>query len=161
MRAFEQLIQHWRTEGLIVVPGVAEEETREFETRHDVALPPDFRKYLSHVNGMAQIGGQDCDGKYFAFWPLHRIKPVPQECAENKAQVPVIENVDAYFAFADYMQWSWAYAICLASKQRGKILQFGTLSPRIVANSFTEFVEAYVRDSEQLYIPRAPRVANR
>jgi hypothetical protein len=48
-----------------------------------------------------------------------------------------------------------AYAIALGTKRRGAILQFGTHSPRIVAGSFAEFVEAYINDAEQLYIPQS------
>jgi hypothetical protein len=102
---------------------------------------------------MAQIGGHDSDEKGFAFWPLSRIKSVPEECAKSKVHLPKIDDNGSYFAFADYMQSSWAYATCLAPDQLGKILQFGTHSPRIVADSFTQFVEAYLADAEQLYLP--------
>ena len=107
---------------------------------------------------MAQAGGHDDDEKGFAFWPLRRIKTVPEECAASKVQVPNFVGVEHYFAFADYMQWSWAYAICLAPNQESKILQFGTNSPKIVADSFAQFIEAYVRDSEDLYLPKTSNV---
>jgi hypothetical protein len=102
---------------------------------------------------MAELPGQDCDCNGFAFWPLHRIKTVPEECALNKINVPSVHAVANYFAFADYLQWSWAYAICLEETQKGQILQFGADVPRIIAPSFTDFVDAYLRDADQLYIP--------
>jgi hypothetical protein len=155
VKPYQQLIKHWRGEGLVIVPGVSKREMRDFESTHNVTLPIDFREYLSHVNGMAQVGGDDCDEKGFAFWPLRSIRSVLEEAARSKVEVPELESVDNYFAFADYLQWSWAYAICLAPAREGTILQFGTRSPRIVAGSFAEFVEAYIHDSEQLYLPRA------
>jgi hypothetical protein len=154
MQPYEKLIQRWSAEGLAIVPGVSEDAVLAFESKHGVAIPADFREYLLHVDGMSQVGGHDCDEQGFGFWPLSRIKTVPDECAANNVQVPTLESVEHYFAFADYMQWSWAYAISFEGRHGGKILQFGTLSPRIIADSFAEFVEAYVHDSEQLYLPQ-------
>jgi hypothetical protein len=154
MKPYQALIQHWSVEGLTISPGISEEALQDFESKQRVSFPADFREYLANVNGMAPIGGQDSDGKGFAFWPLNRIRPVPEECAAGRIRVPTFGGVESYFAFADYMQWSWAYAISLQLSQSGKILQFGTHSPTVIAGSFTEFVEAYLRDSKQLYVPQ-------
>jgi hypothetical protein len=158
MKPYQKLIQRWTTDGLTIAAGVSEEGLRRFETRHRVTLStvPDFREYLLNVDGMAQIGGEDCDQEGFAFWPLSRIKSVPEECAESNVETPRFDNVGNYFAFADYMQWSWAYAIDVRPNQLGKILQFGTYSPRIVADSFSQFVDVYLADSELLYLPSSP-----
>jgi hypothetical protein len=153
MRSFEQVIQYWRSEGLTIPSGVPEEALRLFETKYGVTLSEDFREYLSNVNGMAQKGGQDSDTNGFSFWPLNRIKIVPEECADSNVRTPELRDIGSFFVFADYLQWSWAYAIDLGGVRKGRILQFGTQVPRIVAASFTEFVDAYVRDSETLYVP--------
>jgi hypothetical protein len=160
MKPYKRLVERWSGDGLTIAAGVSEEGLRRFETKYGVRLSsvPDFREYLLNVDGMAQIGGQDCDEKGFAFWSLSRIKSVPEECAESKVETPRLDDIGDYFAFADYMQWSWAYAICVAPNQLGKILQFGTPSPRIVADSFSQFVDAYLADSEQLYLPQGSSV---
>lgn len=162
MEPYEKLVQHWIAERLTIAAGVSEDVLDRFEDKHGVTLSADrdFRAYLLRVDGMAQVGGQDCDQNGFAFWPLSRIKSVPEECAKSNVMAPKVKEVEKYFAFADYMQWSWAYAICLSESQKGKILQFGTHAPRIVAGSFSEFVEAYVRDSNQLYLacPKVPHL---
>jgi hypothetical protein len=154
MKPYQNLVEHWRACGLIIAAGAPQEGLGQFERNYGVRLSSvsDFREYLLHVDGMAQTGGQDCDEKGFAFWPLSRIKSVPEECAENRIEMPRLADIGSYFAFADYMQWSWAYAISLAPTQLGKILQFGTKSPCIVADSFSQFVIAYLADSEQLYL---------
>ena len=156
MKPYKRLVERWSSNGLTIPAGASTEELQRFDTKHGVRLlsVPDFREYLLNVNGMAQIGGHDSDERSFSFWPLSRIKSVPAECTEKRVETPKLDDVGRYFAFADYMQWSWAYAICLASSHLGKILQFGTHSPRIVADSFSQFVEAYLADSEQLYLPR-------
>ncbi len=160
MKPYQRLVERWSGDRLTIAAGVSEEGLRRFETKYGVRLSsvPDFREYLLNVNGMAQIGGQDCDEKGFAFWPLRRIKRVTEECAESNVETPRFDDIGNYFAFADYMQWSWAYAICVAPNQRGKVLQFGTHSPRIVADSFSQFVDAYLADSEQLYLPQGSNV---
>jgi hypothetical protein len=154
MNAYQRLSERWRKDGMTVAAGISEEALRRFEKKYGVRLSsvPDFREYLLNVDGMVQMGGQDCDEKGFAFWPLTRIKNVPEECAESKVATPRVDDIRKYFAFADYMQWSWAYAICVAPSQLGKILQFGIRSPHIVADSFGEFVDAYLADSVQLYL---------
>lgn len=160
MKPYQKLIQRWSAEGLTVVPGVSEEGLRRFEMKSGARLAsvPDFREYLLNVDGMAQIGGQDCDEKGFAFWPLSLIKSVPEECPARKVEVPRVDDIGNYFTFADYMQWSWAYAIHVSQNGAGEVLQFGTPSPRIVAGSFSEFVESYLADSEQLYLPQRSSV---
>ena len=157
MKPYQILVQHWSAQGLAVAAGASEEALQRLEARYGIALSsvPDFKEYLLNVDGMSQIGGQDCDDNNFAFWPLVRIKNVPEECAENGLAVPTLNQIEKYFVFADYMQWSWAYAICVAPHDAGKILQFGTRSPRIIAASFCDFVDAYVRDSDQLYLPHS------
>jgi hypothetical protein len=153
MTPYEKLVERWVSGRMTIPAGVPEDELKEFETKYGVSLSlvPDFKEYLLNVNGMAQIGGQDCDEKGFAFWPLNRIKSVPQECAENNVEPPKIDDIKNYFAFADYMQWSWAYAIYLGPNQPGKILQFGIQCPRIIATSFAQLVESYLGDSKELY----------
>lgn len=153
MDLHQKLISHWQEMGLLAPRGAPQPELSRFEVRYGVqfSIAPDFRDYLLRVNGMVQIGGQDSDEKGFAFWPLDQIRSVPEECATVKVAVPSVDEVDRYFAFADYFQWSWAYAISLSPNAPGRILQFGTRSPRIIASSFTHFVEAYLADSGQLY----------
>jgi hypothetical protein len=157
MKPYEKLIDHWQAEGLSLAPGASKRALREFETKHKVVLPADFREYLSYANGMAQVSGHDCDAKGFSFWPLSRITTVSEECKRSKVEIPAVDDIDHYFAFSDYMQWSWAYAICLLPAREGMILQFGVRSPRIIAGSFTEFVDDYIIDSEKLYLPRVPQ----
>jgi hypothetical protein len=152
LKPYQRLVRHWKALGLTIPAGVSDEALREFELQSGLAMPLEFREYFLNVNGMAQIGGQDCDENGFAFWPFDRIRPIHEECESNKVPLPAIEEIQSYFAFSDYMQWSWAYAISFAPGQMGNVLQFGTRCPRIVARSFGEFVDAYLKDSEQLYL---------
>jgi hypothetical protein len=152
MKPYEQLIRHWKTEGLrIISPGVSNEALLEFEANNRVTLTHAFGEYLESVNGMAQVGTQDCDSRGFAFWPIDRIRSLPEECAAMKVSLPSLSGADGYFVFADYMQWSWAYAISLGTINRDSVLQFGIRHAKIIADSFAEFVAGYVTDAPGLY----------
>jgi len=57
--------------------------------------------------------------------------------------------------FADYMAWSWAYAIRLDEVVRGEqpVVMVGVEDRVQVARSFTEFAERYLTDDPALYGP--------
>jgi hypothetical protein len=149
-----RLLRYWRSLNLLIAPGNTEERVRDFEFRNGVLLPLDFRRYLLSVNGMVQSGGQDCDPNGFAFWPLARVKSVRKESAEHKTPLPEVQDPDGHFIFVDYLQWCWAYAIRLGAhpSDGGQIIHVGKLHPNVVAGSFTEFVDLYIRDDRELYV---------
>lgn len=151
-----KLISHWKSQNLRIAPGNPVESVCEFESRNSVTLPADFRDYFLNVDGMVQSGGDDCDQGGFSFWPLARLRSVPEECAQHRLAAPGIESPDEYFVFADYLQWSWAYAIRLTSGplEANPVIHVGTLRPRVVADSFSQFVDLYLRDAEELYPAR-------
>jgi hypothetical protein len=148
-----KLVRYWRSLNLLIAPENTEEEVGEFEHRNGVIFPHDFREYLLCVNGMVQSGGQDCDPNGFAFWPLSRIRSVRKEYAEISNPMPEVQDPDGYFVFVDYFQWSWAYAIRVGAEppDGGQVITVGLLHPNVVAGSFTEFVDLYVRDAKGLY----------
>ncbi len=149
-----KLISYWQSQNLRIAPGNPEGSVRVFESRYSVILPPDFREYFLSVDGMAQVGGHDCDPTGFAFWPLARLKSVPEECTEHALALPEVPDPDKYFVFADYLQWSWAYAIRLGDRpsEPNPVIHVGTVRPKTVAGSFTEFTDLYLRDARELYV---------
>ena len=148
-----QLVRHWKSLNLRIASGNSEETIREFESRNRVILSSDLREYFLYVDGMAPVGGHDCDPRGFSFWPLARVRDVAKECAERALALPGVADPDRYFVFADYLQWSWAYAIHLgdSSLQINQIIHVGTVGSKVVANSFAQFVDQYVCDAEVLY----------
>ena len=57
------------------------------------------------------------------------------------------------FVFADYLNWSWAYAIRLVSDvdSCNRVVIVGKNSPERVAETFEGFVDLYLADAEGLY----------
>ena len=105
--------------------------SREFELKNKARLPEDFKSYLLTVNGMELGTPNDCDKQGFSFWPIQRIKPIYKEKSDLKwpSHLPAPSHC---FIFADYLQWSWAYAIDLSitAKNRGAVMSVGVLKPK-------------------------------
>ena len=149
----EKLLWHWASQGLVIAKGNEERALIDFEINNSLRLPLDMRRYLAVANGMSSIPGSDVDSNGFRFWPLEQMRPVPTVCAEAGVPVPAVQDPLRYFVFADYLDWSWAYAIDLGGGGSGQpVIHVGTLEPKTVAHSFTEFVDLYVQDSRELYV---------
>ncbi len=153
MRTAEKLVEYWTKEGLRLPPGANLEALRDFEERTKTKLPTSFREYLQRANGMSENGQDDQDDRGFSFWSLDRLRAVPDECRLRSVSVPSVSGVEQFLVFADYMRWSWAYAIGTDPIQEGHVLQLGVREPRIVAKSFESFVDMYLSDSPSIYLP--------
>lgn len=151
MTSIEDLTSYWKSEGISIGTGNSPVSLDEFENRNSVKLPEDFRNYLKATDGMVPM--RNCDSKGFRFWPLSEIGAVPAVCADNGVLLPDVEHLDKHFVFADYREWSWAYAIDLSGPQGAEhsIIHVGTLKPKTAARSFTQFIDLYLRDARELY----------
>lgn len=110
-----------------------------------------MREYLLQLDGTGSHWPDEQDAKGFSLWPLARIRPAAEELA--KTGMIEVPGLDQYFAFADYLDWSWAYAIRLASDDSSgnRVILIGQDAPLEVASSFGEFVDLYLQDSPRLY----------
>ena len=150
MASLGQIIkEHWLYQKLALQPGATEAELQAFEDQYRVRLPADVRGYFSAVNGMAE----DCagDALLINFWPLPELKRVTEA-----APFCHIEAAESYFIFADFLIWSHAYAIRLSSDLRQPnpvIIVHG--APIQLADSFTEFMQEYLRHNEAVLFPRS------
>ena len=148
----ELLIKNWLSCGITIADGASPETVAAFEASRQVQFPDDVREYFLRVNGMVQEGYDSEDPRGFAFLPISRLKDLDRVSREEGITVPGVEPRD-YFLFVIYMQWCWAYAIDLghSSVTRGQVVHVGTIAPKIVARSFSEFVHLYLSDSTALY----------
>lgn len=143
------LINHWRREpSLTTLPPATSQEIREFESRHHIKFPLDLRGYFLTVNGFGPPNDQDRNG--FSFWPLASLVAVSVFDGGRFA----FPGAHECFLFADYLGWSWAYAIRLNSAGAvTPVCIVGTADgqPIWIADSFSEFVTLYVTDAPSLY----------
>jgi hypothetical protein len=110
------------------------------------------RAYLSVTDGMAGDAQNDQDREGFSFWPLRRWKRAIDEPGATGGLVNV-DGLRGLFTFADYMTWSWAYAVGLDPQQPayGSVSLVGDGSPYAVADSFSDFLDKYLTRPEALF----------
>ena len=162
-RPADELSRYWAAQKLPVRLGAPRETVRQFETTHNVSLPTEVREYFLKHDGMSSDSHYGIDKAGFSLWELARVRPAAEELSSYSLPVPEGHGLDESFAFADYLDWSWAYAIRLTANPReGRVVMIGTADhrPLEIASSFGEFVALLVRDSPRLY-PAAPEKAIR
>jgi hypothetical protein len=144
MAAHDRLKQWWDETGGMEIEQVSEERLAGLEKRYGITLPPEFRDYLQHAAPHGQLAW---DG-HTDWWSFERLRSVQEEECENDADAFLAGRADQWLLFADFMIWCWAWAIdCGDGPTRGKIAVVGDRRrDRIVAESFTDFVEQYVID---------------
>jgi hypothetical protein len=91
------------------------------------------------------------DGNGFCFWPLSSMLLA----IDVDGGCHVSGDAPDMVVFADYMTWSWAYAVVVDSRSAhfGAVFLVGTSDgiPQFVADSFDRFLKLYLMDSPLLY----------
>jgi len=142
----ERLLAHWRADGHVRLgPPTTEAELNSFERKYSVQLPLVMRAYLEQVNGFMPPDNQDREG--FSFWPLRQITRVSdfRNCRYGARS--------ELYLFADYLDWSWAYAVTLVGPM-SSVFIVGTADgePQMVSTSIDEFIELYLVDDPRIYV---------
>ena len=129
-------------------PGASLEALAEFEARHGVVQPTDFREYLLIIEGMNEDQSLDYMSR---FWPLADIMTVREYIALEMPQYgleppPWSDDHDAFF---DFSISSYAHVIRLSADPNQPTPVFtwrfdGEIFP--VAPSFAGFLGLYLND---------------
>jgi hypothetical protein len=134
-----QLRDYWSKLGLRISGANSPQEIRRFETQRQVTLPRDMRDYFARIGGMRE---NEIDPEsLMAFWPLPELTPMFSQSPDL-----LTENVNGYFAFADWSINALVYRINLTSGASG----YGSIAIRNgdklipIAASFTEFIHTLV-----------------
>ena len=145
----ESIKRHWSSHSVGVNSGVSEAELDAFEAQHSVVLPADFRDYFRCVNGMPP---DEVDDEMIRFWMLEEVTPLPKGAPEY-AHRGYVENPETLFLFADHSLWAHAYAIRLGKTalDTNEIVIIGYESPKLIFDSFSGFVDAYLTSKDLLH----------
>ena len=149
MKPWEELQRFWASTGYDVPTRTAsEQELRALEVRYGVTLPESFRGYLLCAS---PTDDNAYDDNFCLWWPLHRIRNLPEEYPHPVKNSAVARDASRYLFFADHSIWAWAWAIaCGEDENRGRIVVVGA-SDRFVADDFGGFVERYVTDWNSVF----------
>lgn len=131
----------------ILVSVGSEKAISEIETIYGIALPIDFRTYLLECN--PPLDNLDHNATYW--WPIARLKSVRHALPSKLDSKEFAVIADDHLVFADYMVGAWIWAICCRTgPDFGCVVQLGR-GCRVVANSFAEFIDAYVANRDDLF----------
>jgi hypothetical protein len=130
-----------KVNGATVRAGVSEARVCTFEERNQVALPADMRSFYLGVDGMDDE---------FPFESFVRVLSL-DEVAPVKHEFPGYRPPDA-FLIGDACIGSYFYAIDVsgAAGPAGSVYVAGS-PPRLVADSFGEFIDEVLTDSRRLH----------
>ena len=150
MKPYQKLAQRWAADGARIRTVTGQPWVTEIESRYDLRMPEDFRDYLVHLCPISLEYDDNDDAVFSSWWPLERIKSIPDEYEFDLKNEAVRDESKRYLFFADYMVWAMAWAInCSEDENRGRIVVFSD-GERFIADSFSDFVDQYLRDVGQL-----------
>ena len=150
-----KLAEHWRKINYPIRQApVSEGRITDLEDKYDIKLPTDFRKYLMEASPEPHGGEMDDSGA--SWWSLKRINSILEECGPDWTNLKLDGDGRKYLIFGDHFIWCWAWAICCeAGTKYGAIFHLGDGAK--VADSFTDFVDNYIRDYPNFHgVPNQP-----
>jgi hypothetical protein len=149
MKAYEKLQKYWSDTGSKISTGPLDETLiGDLEAKYQLRLPDDFREYLRY--SCPTTDQYDVEGT--TWWPLSRIKTINEEY-EHKITDPNIErDAPKYLFFADAMIWCWAWAIACGNDGRSGNVVVISGRDRIVATTFSEFVDIYIKADDSAWL---------
>ena len=141
-------MQRWATAGLVLRPGASHAVLRDFEQRHAIRLPVEMRALYKAVDGMEE---NVMDGELVRFWQLSELKPPSNEIYRNASSDVAYAG---YYLFADWSLWAHGYAVQLAREDsHGAVAIVAHATPRVLTNTFEEFLHLYIRNDPALFVP--------
>ena len=149
MNALGELVKtHWLGQGINVRRGATESEIAAYEARYQVCLPEDMREFFTVVNGFDNRDGEEVDNDMITFFSLEEIKPL------KATDWGIAARAESYFVFADWSISAHVYALRLSKDCTASgpvVVVYDALVK--VADSFTEFMRAYLEDNKVVLFP--------
>jgi len=125
-----------------------------FESKNSLVLPPDLAEYFKLLDSTTN----KLDTNLYQFYALEQFKNIEDELAQwggipNYTNIiNTLEQSGNCFVFADYMFHMFTYAIRLHQNAIGinEIYIICGDKYKIIANSFSDFLDLYLSDSAEL-----------
>ena len=145
------LRERWIAEGIACDRPATDADVAAFEARYGVVLPSDIRAYFTTVNGTA-IGAYGMEDEYLlGFWHLDEVRSFAEVFAGGSVRTPSPEE-ERTFVIADHSIWVYGFGIQLSADPEAPTpIVADVASPyHRVAESFAEFLAAYLRGDEDI-----------
>lgn len=151
-----RLRERWTAREIAHDRPATEAQVATFEARYGVVLPADIRAYFTTLNGTKEGAYGMQDEHLLGFWHLHEVRSFAELEAEYG---PTTAEAERTFVIADHSIWVYGFGIQLSPGPAAPtpvVVDIG--SPyHVVAGSFTEFLDAYLRDDEDVIYPEPVR----
>jgi hypothetical protein len=145
MDLIQRLITRWADHGIAIRSGAPSDALDDFETRHRLKLPSDFRAYLAAVDGMGEDG--TCDEDMFCFFQLADLRTIADLVPDRVSSFP---DAQRFVIFADHSISLPSFAIRLtanatdATPVASVFTDGGALGVQEFFDSFTDFLQSYL-----------------
>jgi len=152
----------WVSEDIARSIPASNQELLLFQKINEVTLPNDLVEYFKSVNGTTE----EYDTRFFQFYSLNQFKNIDVELKnwnglpDYSGIVTTLNDYKKYFVFADYSFHMFSYAIRLNNSNepvKNEVLVICGKEYKMIANSFSEFVELYLDNSIELQLNRENR----
>lgn len=150
---FSLLRKNFEENGVKLFPSDLD-EIKAFQNKYNVEIPQDLQDYYLKING----SGNETLNNLYEFYNINRIKKVNEELINwtgipdySKLNFDGMENI---YVFGEYEFNFYAFGIELFQdfSSENKVFIFCGKNFKIIANSFTEFINLYLNKSEDIYI---------
>lgn len=153
-----QNLQHlkelWKEENLLTAQLTASIEISLFQAEKNLIVPIDLLEYFLLLNGT----NDHYDKNFFKLYGFNQFKCINDEL-KNWRGIPdysdivnTLQNSDKYFPLADYMIHMSSYVIRLYENEttKNEILVVCGDAYKQIASSFSEFIDLYLKDANEL-----------
>ena len=142
------------SEKLISQPKISDEQILSFESEYGLVLPSDLVTYFKFING----SGGEYEENFFCFYSFEQFERIDKVYADWQG-VPdystiasTLQNYETCFVVADYQCNLFCYAVELHREKvtGNRVYAICGGEYKVIANSFTEFVDLYLNNSSKL-----------
>lgn len=148
--------EKWAGEGMPVSEPATLEDISVFSSKNNVVLPQDLIAYFTQLNGTSD----SFDNGFFTFYSLLQFKTIKEELGDYggipdyRNLVNLLPDHEHCFVFADHSLHLICYAIRLYDRpsENNEVYALCGEVFGVIANSFTEFMNLYLRDDQNIYM---------
>lgn len=145
----EKIKKLWEQENISNSIVIEENEILSFQNKSNLFIPSDLAEYFKQLNG----SNDEYDKNFFRFYSFSDFTSLGGGLNTWNGSSDVINAVgDFVFVFADYLFCMFSYAIKLYSNTslNNEVLIICGDESKIIANSFSEFIDLYLDNSIEL-----------
>lgn len=150
-----ELQKMWKQSEIELLDLATNEDVLSFQNRTSLVFPDDLRDYFKEINGT----NEEYEHSFFKFYSLNGFRSVKDEMSDWGG-VPDYRNIintmnfhSSCYVFSDYTCHLFTYCIRLYERKSSQNEVYIIAGDRfkLIANSFSEFLDLYSENSETLY----------